>query len=1689
MGTTGGQGGNGANDFGGGGGGGAGGYGYVLTADPTAAPALNVNVTGGTGGTGGNGRFNASGIDFSPGVGGDGGIGLFANAPATVTVGAAATVQGGTGGAGGQNRDGSTSQGLGGAGIVGSNLNLTVIGTVSGGTGRAGQADALEFTGGTNSLTLSSGGTAGTLNGNIDVTGTLQLASGSIASTVANQITGTGALTLTQGVVTLEGNNTYSGGTTVDTNTRLVLSTSNNAAGSGNITLQHGSALGLTNVNITNIVSGSGDPDIDVTGASSMPTYTGDAGTTFNILGQDNNATTDVLTVTTANATFPGTVNVGGTAGNANVTLKGGAVNSFGAAPTLSVATGSVLDLGGFAQSVSALTGGGTVTNSGAAAATLTNEGASSTFSGIIQNGAGTTALTEDASGNTLTLTGNNTYTGATTITAGTLALSGTGSIADSNAVNLATGSTFDISATTGGATIVTLGNTAAGQTGGVTLGTKTLTLSNASTTFAGVIGAAGDTGGLTVSGGTEVLTGANVYTGLTSAVTGGTVQLGDGGTTGSVAGNIFTGTTAPTSGTVAFDRSDVVTVTTIIYGAGTVNQIGTGTVNLNYTNTAALNFTGTINVTSGTLAVNGVVGDVTANAAQLTVNGATAILHGTGTFDGNVTVTQGTVSPGTGNGAGLLTVAGNYTLGANANSVFELGTSGVVDGPTNDLVSIGKSLTLGGTLTLNDATDTPLTSGIYRLYTYDTSGTGNAAPSGAFANIVSGDASTDVVLLTDTVNHHVDALLTNGQQVVQFWDGADTVGNGTVDGGTGTWNAANTNWTFAPLFGQPGINEQWLQQVGVFEGTAGTVTVAGSQNFQGLQFITGGYLLTGGAINATGDVTNAAMSFINVADGQTATINSNITGNAGVGLNVNTVGSGTLQIGGTASYPGLTQVNNGTLEVLGTGAITASSGLNNLALFAIDAGGSATFGAATNSGTINTAGTFDSTTGGLSNQPGATVNANAGVVNGAIDNFGTFNVNGTVTSNAFFTNEANAALNVTGTGNYTIAQLLTNSGAILVSAGGVLTDTAGGVTNTSTGTITNDGTVNDVLNNAGLVTNNGTYNATVASNTGTIINNGFFNGDVDSNTGTVDNGGTWTTGPGGFNNNGGTLNTTGTLNASAGGLTNTGTVNARGTINGPIANNAGFFNLSGNLIGDNTFTNAGPATLDVGGNAYSGATTLDNFGTVNVSGGSIATAVGVINENGGVFNSNGSTVTAPTFTNAGRLSMANGTVGDVTRINGNYVATGPNATLAVDVDLRNTAPRITDQLVVNGTVAGNTRVDFSRSLQGGSQINPNIPTFVGGTLIAPTPIVISNGGTGTFTPAQGTGSTFATNGGLVQYQLQQTSPGNYSIVSGANTGAITPIATSLSSAFGAISTSFFQSSSAFVVPASGNGPDQFTYGPWIRISGGAADIDSTGSDTQLGQTSQSKVDTTFEGFQAGFDSGLINVDKTNTNFHIGVTTGIVGADATEKKASNTDVNFSIPFVGIYGAVKHEDFSADVTYRHDFVDLRVAGGAVQQATHISAEGNSIYGNLLYGIAADKFSIIPSLGLGYSHYDIDKLPTILGGTVSFRDFDSLLGRLGVQVGRTIPVTDKFAVQPFVTGAIWHEFEGNTIARFSDPSGLFDQISTTRVGTFGQVGVGISAQLVPVGFTAFLRGDFRFGDKLNGQVGTLGVRYSF
>jgi autotransporter-associated beta strand protein len=112
----------------------------------------------------------------------------------------------------------------------------------------------------------------------------------------------------------------------------------------------------------------------------------------------------------------------------------------------VNIASGGVLNLGGFSQTIDGLIGAGTVDGvSGTPTLTVGNNdatGALDTFTGVIKNTAGSLSLTKIGAG-TLTLQGANTYTGVTTVAAGQLIVSGGGTIAGSTGLAVSGGAQF----------------------------------------------------------------------------------------------------------------------------------------------------------------------------------------------------------------------------------------------------------------------------------------------------------------------------------------------------------------------------------------------------------------------------------------------------------------------------------------------------------------------------------------------------------------------------------------------------------------------------------------------------------------------------------------------------------------------------------------------------------------------------------------------------------------------------------------------------------------------------------------------------------------------------------------------------------------------------------------------------------------------------------------------------------------------------------------------------------------------------------------------------------------------------------------------------------------------------------------------------------------------------------------------
>jgi fibronectin-binding autotransporter adhesin len=170
--------------------------------------------------------------------------------------------------------------------------------------------------------------------------------------------------------------------------------------------------------------------------------------------------------------------------------------------------------------------------------------------------------------------------------------------------------------------------------------------------------------------GGTLILTGEHSYSGGTR-VTGGVLQIGDGGKTGSIQGDVTN------LGVLAFSRSDDVMFGGVISGGGALAQLGAGVLSLTADNSA---FSGVTDVRAGALAIDGRLGGMTS-----VFSGARLI--GSGEVGGLVNHAGGVVAPGRG-GLGVLTVAGDY---AGAGGLLELdATLAGDDAPADRLVVRG---------------------------------------------------------------------------------------------------------------------------------------------------------------------------------------------------------------------------------------------------------------------------------------------------------------------------------------------------------------------------------------------------------------------------------------------------------------------------------------------------------------------------------------------------------------------------------------------------------------------------------------------------------------------------------------------------------------------------------------------------------------------------------------------------------------------------------------------------------------------------------------------------------------------------------------------------------------------------------------------------------------------------------------
>jgi fibronectin-binding autotransporter adhesin len=588
-------------------------------------------------------------------------------------------------------------------------------GTVSARLGGSGDLtkNATTVSGGNNTVTLSSAST---------YTGSTTINSGTLILTSSASINSSSAVNIGAGTLEMQGSDQLknTGAVSIGTSsTSGTLSMNGNSDTVGAVTLTNGLITGSATLTGTsyNVQEGAISPLLAGTGALTKNVTTVSGGTNTVAVSGANTYTG----ITTINS---GTLSVsiladGGVASGigqstnaaTKLVINGGTLRYIGGSSAVTNrlftfdANGATLDASG-GDTVN-FTGAGSLVASGTGNRTLTLTGSNNgNLSSVIADpSSGATALTMSGTAQ-WTLFGANTYTGGTNLVNGTLQLASSGAIGTTGTISF-TGGAIQFSASNTTDYSARFSNIA-GQAYRIDTNGQNVTLATALTSIGGTL--------TMVRAGTLTLTGANTYSGTTT-ISAGTLSVGNGGTTGSIAGGIVD------NAVLVFNRSNALTHSSNISGTGTVTKNNTNTLTLTGVNT----YSGGTTIGAGAVLVNNTIGSGTGTGSVIVATGGT--LGGTGTIQpggsAGITVSSGGIlSPGASIGTltldsatttgTLLTLASGATILAELNNSLLSDRVALINGAAGD-VTFNNTV-----INFSDLSGGTLASGAYTLITAD---------------------------------------------------------------------------------------------------------------------------------------------------------------------------------------------------------------------------------------------------------------------------------------------------------------------------------------------------------------------------------------------------------------------------------------------------------------------------------------------------------------------------------------------------------------------------------------------------------------------------------------------------------------------------------------------------------------------------------------------------------------------------------------------------------------------------------------------------------------------------------------------------------------------------------------------------------------------------------------------------------
>jgi outer membrane autotransporter protein len=724
----------------------------------------------------------------------------------------------------------------------------------------------------------------------------------------------------------------------------------------------------------------------------------------------------------------------------------------------------------------------------------------------------------------------------------------------------------------------------------------------------------------LTLNGGTLILAGTNNYSGGTTINTG-TLQIGNGSTTGSIIGNVID------NANFAFNHSDDITFAGNISGTGSLTKNGSGTLTLTGTNTygdgTTIN-TGTLQIGNGST-TGSIVGNVIDNAnfafnhsdditfagnisgtGSLTKNGpGTLTLTGTNTYGDGTTINTGTLQIGNGSTTG--SIIGNVI--DNANFAFN----------HSDDVTFAGNISGVGSLTQNGLGTLTLTG--TNTYSGGTNVSGGTLSVDSNAELGSGGG---ITLIGGTLLTTGDGFTSARSILLQPAEGNDTLA--AVEGTKATYTGPISGTADLTIGFASGINESGTvvltNRTNSYEG--GTTITAGAtlsvDSDKELGSSTGGLRLQSGELLTTADGFSSARTvqlgkgfdILAAATGTTATYTGIFSGGileAGDGVN-----GGTLVFTGNNVYTGGTNINPlatlvaGSDNALGTGPVTLFRGTLIIPT-GVTIGNPVMF---TGGGIVNNAGTLNNSITDAFSAPEIVINS--GTINGnvllggakdAVQLFTGSKISGKVELTGIQNGKANSTLILDGTGqqlfSLAVAGLVTNNGTLVKQGTGTWTIDRALAAPLGTEILSGILAVNVVLATPMVnIAQGGALQLNNGGDVGSFVDNGSlifarsdtftFNRTISGSGSVIQNGPGTTILSGANTYSGGTIIELGTL------LVN----NAQALGNGNVLVSGGVLGADPqpiNVSGNYTQTAGGTLQLDIAGRATS------QFDVLNVSG------------------------------------------------------------------------------------------------------------------------------------------------------------------------------------------------------------------------------------------------------------------------------------------------------------------------------------------------------------------------------------------------------------------------------------------------------------------------------------------------------